>query len=581
MDIDPTSEASAAQESSSTLLSPTAQSPSPSTASVARCQSPAKRQKSEEPPLRAPVPTTLEDLTEPTDEDTRPEMKREVSVDMLDGAAGSSEVLADVSNNSTASSGAPSTAATIASDQPPSTDTASTSSASRPPMVEQTDMVFHAKLAPEMEEGAVWYIISGVWLRRFLARAPNSDTPQSKEDLEGELGPIDNSDLVDTAQLQALRKKSDDSTSNLPFLFPGCGGGQPAASLSPFTTPIAAVVTDKYSCNREGDTDDELSITEELIPIKVGSCGHDFEILPEKVWESLVSWYGLVKDSPVIKRRVVNTSDPGGVPNLQFEYYPPTFTVYKLRDPGTDITRESLQSEKAQSPKKVIAAKAEGFQKFLKKVKKLAGVDPGRKVRLWRVLSGSTEGETESMPKGAKKAGKEKGTGTFEQLIIDLQAFLDLKLGSERELVELNDQSNDESYNGIHHQIVSAGLGAGGTIVVEEQSSDGGWISEKSTKAATKFGQRVTVPQHGKTTATVSKKKVPSRSSSPSASSSSNVMPKGGIMARGRREGRPQGKCGLSNLGNTCYMNSALQCLRSVKELSKYFISMPVVYLLC
>jgi ubiquitin carboxyl-terminal hydrolase 4/11/15 len=320
--------------------------------------------------------------------------------------------------------------------------------------------------------------------------------------------------------------------------------------------------------------DEDLAVPEDFVPIIPGSLGEDFDILSEDTWNLLVSWHGLARGSPVIKRKAVNTSE-SEIPNIQFELYPPTFTVHKLRDPSAGLSQAILEDEKSQSPQKVVTGKTEGFQRFLKKVKRLAGVDSARKIRLWRVLGGSSEDETEAVIKQPKKSIKEKGSGTFKQMVIDLQTFMDLNPGAERELVDLNDQSNDEKHNGSL-QIGAAGLGAGGTIVIEEQSSDGEWISEKPTKSAKRFGQNVTVAQNGKNVAGIAgvKKKVPSRPASPSGSTS-NAMIKGGVFTRGRekREGRPIGKCGLSNLGNSCYMNSALQCLRSVEELSKYFLS--------
>ena len=146
-------------------------------------------------------------------------------------------------------------------------------------------------------------------------------------------------------------------------------------------------------------------------------------------------------------------------------------------------------------------------------------------------------------------------------------------------MIQIQDHTTNKNYNGNSARLGAIGLHAGGTIVIEEQSTDGEWITDMDVKTIVRFGETVSVVKNGGVkSATTLKKKLPQapvRVSSPSLSKSSSSTMSSSIITRGRdrREGRARGTCGLTNLGNTCYMNSALQCLRSVEELSQYFLT--------
>jgi ubiquitin carboxyl-terminal hydrolase 4/11/15 len=402
---------------------------------------------------------------------------------------------------------------------------ASTSSHDLPPIDDQVAQVT-CTMAQPLKEKQKGYLVSMAWLKRVLARSSTHADKADKSAAEGEIGPVDNSDLV--------------------------------------------LVTDPAITGFH----DEAG--EPFVPLRPGlQMGEDFEIVPQEGWDLIMRWYGLADQSPAIVRYAHNTVEEGDAQNIQYELYPPIFTVLKLANPAAGTTPQSLR-EKNMPPAKVLSSRHTNFQKWLKQVKGLANIDMSTKVRVWRVLGGlGSAAASAAITPAASRSASPAPTASLvanagNNLVLDLNTFLSLSDGAQRELVDnVKDQTNNPNFNG-RSTLDRVGLATSDVVVLEERVG-GEWASEVSKKTLDRLG----VPSGSIKNGVPAKLKT----KSPANSGRSSPVPE---PIRGRRkDGKPRGCTGLSNLGNTCYMNSALQCVRSAEELTYYFLStdpLPVLW---
>lgn len=369
----------------------------------------------------------------------------------------------------------------------------------------------------QVNDGDKAYLVSRLWLSRVTSRGSEARKSDKREP-EGEIGPVDNSDIT-----QQIIKD--------------CDGN-------------------------------------DFAQLKHGVGSESFELFSQEAWDLIIQWYGLMPGSIPIIRQAHNTARGHGIPNIIYEYHPLVFTVHRLWSDVANNLSQIAKAQKAPVPIFVVS-RSDRYMHFLKRIKEKAGIDMSRKVRVWRVPRSQPAAEpveqavSTSTPPSSRPNSPDQGVSVqnprepqdhWNTLLLDVKTFLDLKKGDGRELVDAaEDQTNNPNYNG-QIDLSFVGLGDDQAIVLDERIEN----QYVSTFTATTKGQKSAA---GRTSTSY----IPPNSQANSGRNS--PAPQHNTRSRSQKSGRSQGSVGLSNLGNTCYMNSALQCVRSVEELTKYFLT--------
>ncbi|MES1910828.1 MAG: hypothetical protein MHM6MM_003357 [Cercozoa sp. M6MM] len=262
----------------------------------------------------------------------------------------------------------------------------------------------------------------------------------------------------------------------------------------------------------------------------------DFVIASERVWFALSNWYGTSRIG-AIRRHVVRDVDAPDSRQRVVELFPPAFVV-EIPSLGRSIRWYASRTMRIADLKRGVCEAAD--------------LQP-HKVRMWDAAQSAEDAEepSESMAASvdagpapepvadaaaANGAADQQGQGQGQEAAVGASNLTPL----------VDEQTIDE-----------AALVDGQRVLVEIQREDGSWPGVKPPPRASRgFALRRWWPASPASSTTTS------AASAPAPQRETELT-----------DDAYKGVTGFYNLGNTCFMNAALQCLNHTPLLSAYFLS--------
>lgn len=307
-----------------------------------------------------------------------------------------------------------------------------------------------------------------------------------------------------------------------------------------------------------------------FVRLKVGYGEEHFVPFPPAAWGLLMQWPGLKEGQIPIRRVATDNSMHRDGTNVQIEFHPLVLTVHRLWSAHSQVPVDASLKANNPPPPRLARSSSMKFQTFLKQAKAMVKIDLTQRVRGWHIpdapdsfATGATVPTQHTSPAQTEIATNSKIM--WNHLLVDVQSFNALERGGERLMIDFGDLTNDTNNRSkkteSNQTLRSLGIAKDQPIVLDPHEEGTQWTSNYTPSDITTLPTRT-----GSTALTVQNHQSRGGRTSPIST---------GPVTRGRatQSGRTLACVGLTNLGNTCYMNAALQCLRSVEELTRYFLA--------